>query len=123
MNTQFLKNIRLMAFTLLLSFITMHVFGNQNQDQNPIIGEGDKEECLQIPNETQEKQQLEAWMTDKDFWKINNSKNTKTNDYTVETGEKQLECWMLNFNNFRTKEQIETDIIKEWMLKADYWNV
>lgn len=121
MNKQFLKNIRLMAFTLVLSFITMHVFGNQNQ--NPITGEGDKEECLQIQNETQGKQQLEPWMTDKDFWKINNSKNTKTNDYTVETEEKQLECWMLNFNNFRTKEQIETDIIKKWMLNADYWNV
>lgn len=121
MKTQILKTIRLMTFTLVLSFVTMHVFGNQTQTR--YIGEGDKEECEQVQNEAQEKHQLEAWMTDKDFWKINNSKNTKTNDYTVETEEKQLECWMLNFNNFRTKEQIETDIIKKWMLNADYWNV
>lgn len=121
MKTQFLKSIRLMTFTIVLSFVTMHVFGNQNQ--NRYIGEGDKENCEQVQNEAQEKHQLEAWMTDKDFWKIKNSKNTNIHDSSVEIEEQQLESWMLNFNNFRTREQIETDIIKKWMLNADYWNV
>ena len=144
MKTQVLKKIRLMTFTIALSFLTMNVFGSHTDEQK--AGEGEDEKTQQMDNsEIKEKNEIEPWMVDNNFWKIqNNTKQDKNNIFQSEkeqlekwmlssdsfriidpyTKEKSLlEAWMFNKNNFKTKEQTEADEIEDWMINADYWNV
>jgi len=144
MKTQILKTIRLMTFTLVLSVLTMHVWGYEKENNISGQGEGNKSEQTE---KNAQKPQLEPWMVDGAFWKIKNNKNNTNRISSVFTEKREqlenwmlteknfkvidpylseeslLERWMLNSNNFKTVEQIETDKIQKWMIEAENWNI
>lgn len=87
-------------------------------------------ECFEVDDAREmqaENSQLESWMINEDFWKL------ETKDYTEFLNEIQnfpaenyteLEDWMLD-NDFWKSDEIEDQnlVIEPWMLDSDFWSI
>lgn len=113
MKTQKILNLaRLMTFMTVFGIMSITAHAEMTHDEDPMVSPGGG------PNssvEATEQLEMEKWMVDDDFWRVEISGNM---------GETlPLEDWMTDQAHFQTREQRKLDAIEDWMVDTKFWTI
>lgn len=86
-------------------------------------------ECFEVEDSKEiqdENSQLENWMLDEDFWKVEKdySEFLKEIQNLPTENISEIENWMLD-NEFWKSDEVEEQniVIEPWMLDSDFWSI
>ncbi|MGM0503811.1 MAG: hypothetical protein ACQESQ_04270 [Bacteroidota bacterium] len=119
-----------MTKTIILALLLAGIVNVSNAtDLNNIIQNSICLECFEVDQETElreESSQLEDWMTNDEFWEVENSANdfTRKPEANTNDGDSVIENWMID-DSFWISEESENnnDIIEPWMIDPNFWQI
>ncbi len=86
-------------------------------------------ECFEVDQAEEmreESSQLEDWMVNDEFWRVDNSTNNSILEFEVSPNEEfsEIENWMID-DDFWIQEENENSeyVIEPWMTDTDFWKI
>jgi hypothetical protein len=123
MKNKYFKRIKTITLAVILAGIVnvSHANDSYNHNFNNICLE-----CLEVDQETEQKEelsQIEDWMINDEFWKIENTADNFILEFEVDPKNEYsvIEDWMMD-DNFWIYEE-NNDKIEPWMIDPEFWQI
>lgn len=123
MKNKYFKMTKTITLAILFAGIANISFATdfKNQNFNNICLE-----CFEVDQETERKDelsQIEGWMTNDEFWKIENTTGNFILELEVDPNDEYsvIEDWMID-DNFWIYEE-NNDEIEPWMIDPNFWQI